>query len=323
MSCSKPISIGKNKINAPCGRCINCLQKKRSDWTIRALEEYKNSSSAFFVTLTYSEKYLPYVRIFDDEKSNKKTINLRKSDPIRQYLNEKSWTMDQKEIEKIIAELNGIDPNEIRKTRIMLKRIPTLKKSDLQNYFKRLRTINEKIKYFAVGEYGSKGSRPHYHAIIYNAKDITLLDKWTVLDKETGEMEPIGNVKIGDVSQASIHYITKYLINDESRDRRTQQPFQVSSKGFGINYTTDNGNYHRNSLSMEYIAKNGTKLYLPRYYKEKIFIEEKDKEAIKLKYSYIASLNEQEKLNETPELRAELRKKAKFLARKSSKSKSC
>jgi len=41
---------------------------------------------------------------------------------------------------------------------------------DLQKFFKRLRKLtNEKLKYYAVGEYGSTKMRPHYHIILYNA----------------------------------------------------------------------------------------------------------------------------------------------------------
>lgn len=48
-------------------------------------------------------------------------------------------------------------------------------KRDLQLFFKRFRKKlelkNIKVKYFAVGEYGTKNHRPHYHAIIYGWKE--------------------------------------------------------------------------------------------------------------------------------------------------------
>ncbi|AXL14883.1 replication initiator protein [Microviridae sp.] len=41
---------------------------------------------------------------------------------------------------------------------------------DLQGYLKRLRSGSlGELRYFAVGEYGDKTARPHYHAIIFNA----------------------------------------------------------------------------------------------------------------------------------------------------------
>ena len=43
----------------PCGKCIDCLQKRRNDWVFRIKQELKVSSSAFFVTLTYNDENLP------------------------------------------------------------------------------------------------------------------------------------------------------------------------------------------------------------------------------------------------------------------------
>lgn len=49
-----------------------------------------------------------------------------------------------------------------------------LSKKDVQLFIKRLRTrldrlnIEHNIRYFAVGEYGKKGKRPHYHLILWN-----------------------------------------------------------------------------------------------------------------------------------------------------------
>ena len=49
---------------------------------------------------------------------------------------------------------------------------PILVKKDLQDYIKRVRyyqgkITDSKIKYYAVGEYGTKTKRPHYHAIMF------------------------------------------------------------------------------------------------------------------------------------------------------------
>lgn len=51
-------------------------------------------------------------------------------------------------------------------------------KKDLQDFIKRLRRnleyhgYEEKLRYFAAGEYGTLKGRPHFHIIIYNWKDI-------------------------------------------------------------------------------------------------------------------------------------------------------
>lgn len=45
----------------------------------------------------------------------------------------------------------------------------SLRKSDLQKFFKRFRKflVDRKILYFACGEYGDATARPHYHALIF------------------------------------------------------------------------------------------------------------------------------------------------------------
>jgi len=42
-----------------------------------------------------------------------------------------------------------------------------LQRKDLTLFFKRWRKKHGKIRYFAVGEYGGKGARPHYHAVMF------------------------------------------------------------------------------------------------------------------------------------------------------------
>ena len=44
-----------------CRKCNFCLQNRRSDWSIRLLEEMKDHDSGYFITLTYADKYLPFI----------------------------------------------------------------------------------------------------------------------------------------------------------------------------------------------------------------------------------------------------------------------
>lgn len=43
----------------PCGKCFECLQKRRNDWTFRISKELEVSTAAHFITLTYDEDNLP------------------------------------------------------------------------------------------------------------------------------------------------------------------------------------------------------------------------------------------------------------------------
>lgn len=45
--------------DAPCGKCAACKQKRKSEWLARLIMEFKNSDSAFFITLTYDDEHIP------------------------------------------------------------------------------------------------------------------------------------------------------------------------------------------------------------------------------------------------------------------------
>lgn len=51
----------------------------------------------------------------------------------------------------------------------------SLEKRDIQLFLKRLRkSLRTRIRYLAVGEYGSRRDRPHYHLVIFGADSISL-----------------------------------------------------------------------------------------------------------------------------------------------------
>ena len=43
--------------DVPCGKCAACMQRKRSEWSVRLQNELQYASSAAFITLTYSDEY--------------------------------------------------------------------------------------------------------------------------------------------------------------------------------------------------------------------------------------------------------------------------
>lgn len=55
-------SSGKSRVErslVPCGCCECCIASTASEWQTRLRIEYENSSTAYFVTLTYDEDHLP------------------------------------------------------------------------------------------------------------------------------------------------------------------------------------------------------------------------------------------------------------------------
>lgn len=167
----------------------------------------------------------------------------------------------------------------------------TLKKEDVKRYMKDLRNTYRykqkgkyyydkvpKIKYYFVGEYGSKGHRPHYHAILFGADEDNIVNAW---DK--------GNVQIGTVTEASVAYTLTYLIVKSSLDKKHARDdrikeFQLMSKGLGEGYITDEviKSYKKDIYKMHILQEDGTKIGIPKFYRDKIFSDkEKSKQAHK------------------------------------------
>lgn len=150
----------------------------------------------------------------------------------------------------------------------------TLVKKDVQDFFKRLRKLTkQKISYYAVGEYGDTGERPHYHIILFNANPKIVENAWKLNDIT------LGNVHFGDVGDASVGYTLKYISKDKkipqfNGDDR-QKEFALMSKGLGAGYLTQNMvKWHTkgNIENKVYLPlKDGKKAAMPRYYKDKLW----------------------------------------------------
>lgn len=207
MRCPNPRYVWpKGKVIAvPCGKCLACLSNKRQDWSIRLMQEYKVSEFAFFVTLTYNEKFIPEFG---------------------------------------------------------------LSKRHLQLYFKRLRKVCGKLRYYAVGEYGSKTLRPHYHAIIFNCSESAIRGAWRLGERD------IGIVHLGKVTEASVAYVLKYVVQSKDELPIGFNPtFAVMSRGhaLGGHYLSDAMvKWHRENEA-NYVVRYGEKQRLPRFYKDKIW----------------------------------------------------
>lgn len=151
--------------------------------------------------------------------------------------------------------------------------VPTVVKSDLQNFIKRLRKFyygskRSSIRYYAVSEYGSRTQRPHYHCIIYNVPVGRLQ-----FGEDVQSIWKSGFVDVGSVTEASIQYVTKYVINrDFELPIGYTRPFSLMSKGLGKSYVDKWSDWHHASPDRWHsVRPNGVKISLPRYYVDKLF----------------------------------------------------
>lgn len=156
--------------------------------------------------------------------------------------------------------------------------VPTVEKKHLQDFFKRLRHYldGRKIRYYAVGEYGTKTQRPHYHAIIFGLHplEIEFIHKaWN--DYKDSKDYQTGHAMATSLNDARIHYTTKYHLNykpKSDRDQTRQSEFALMSRkpGIGANYLERATTYHRETQN-HFVMLEGFKQPMPRYYFNKIW----------------------------------------------------
>lgn len=81
------------ELQLPCGKCLACKENARRDWALRCVEELKESSTGYFVTLTYEEG---------------------KAKTKRTPWNEYQTTLDKKDIQLFLKRLRKKTKNKIR-----------------------------------------------------------------------------------------------------------------------------------------------------------------------------------------------------------------
>lgn len=68
----RPVSIlNPEFFTVPCGKCGLCLQHRRDQWRFRLEAEANNSTSGYFITLTYDDSHIPM-----DSKPSKRHLQL-------------------------------------------------------------------------------------------------------------------------------------------------------------------------------------------------------------------------------------------------------
>ena len=246
--CSNSIKVKDLDFRVPCGKCLQCQKKRRSDWSLRLEDEYYSSDSAYFITLTYNDISIPRT------ETGYGTLNKKH---VQDYIKR----LRNKQV-KLVREMYDCKANEVYK------------------YIKPLR-------YYAVGEYGSKTRRPHYHILLFNLEQ-SLMDQMQMqwVNKQT--KISYGHVDIGSVTGASINYVTKYMFKPFGKNDERTKPFSLMSKGrkvsgerkaqgvkeygiIGYNYIKTYGNYHTDNSDLTRADYKGNVRRLPRAYLRRIF----------------------------------------------------
>ena len=158
----------------------------------------------------------------------------------------------------------------------------SLQYRDLETFWKRLRKQIGKLRYYAVGEYGDKTLRPHYHACIFGhdftensiISNTSPFQMW--INLELSKCWGLGDVKVGaltfETARYTASYVTKKLRSKQKYvrvDEETgelialEQPRAFMSKNLGKAWWDAYGNQLKDH---DYVVINGRKQKPPKAY---------------------------------------------------------
>lgn len=142
----------------------------------------------------------------------------------------------------------------------------SLVKRDLQLFIKRLRkeVKDHGIRYYAVGEYGGRFGRPHYHGIVFG---LGLAEK-----SHVASCWGKGFVMVGEANALTIRYVAKYIQKKAMGDYKKEMinqglepEFSIMSLKPGIGYNFAQ-KYISNWREIGFVVQKGIKRKIPRYY---------------------------------------------------------
>lgn len=187
VSCFRPVSIkdcyGRSQM-VGCGSCPACQDRKRNSLSNRlALEEHR-AKYCSFVTLTYDESHLPIVdvsRLFSS--SDGEIVDLLQNYDFNEDFSTPS-VVNTEELRNSVIMYNKhrafykANYSVNRNVTYENNQVAVLVNRHLQLFIKRFRKYaykkyNEKIRYYAIGEYGTQSLRPHWHILFfYSSSDL-------------------------------------------------------------------------------------------------------------------------------------------------------
>lgn len=181
-----------------CGHCPSCILRRSGIQTNLLTTYSAQFRYVYFVTLTYAPQFLPTLEVsvvetctddiadvscvpaIDDLDAGdpntylfgfrsvprSSSVRLKSSTVERTFKDPEirfTYPMKPKELLSILGKVNHNVPN----------RLPYICNRDLDLFLKRLRSYypDEKLRYYAVSEYGPTSFRPHWHLLLFSNSD--------------------------------------------------------------------------------------------------------------------------------------------------------
>lgn len=233
-----PAVIDKKTLYVPvgCGKCIECKKQKSRQWQVRLHEEIRHDNTGKFITLTYSNE----------------------------------------EYKKLSEEITGVTDYNLD------NEIATL---STRRFLERWRKKYKKsVKHWFITEIGGNNQENiHIHGIIFTKIDNETISKiWkygiiTIGCSKYNNGKRLDKNDIGYVNERTINYIVKYVNKTDEKHPNYNSKI-LTSAGIGKNYMkrydSKRNKYNNNETIETYTTRQGFKINLPIYYRNKIYTEE-------------------------------------------------
>lgn len=224
------------KVPIGCNNCIECRKQKARAWQIRLLEEVKKGNKGYFVTLTFSNEN---IKKLIEMPGNKNRIGL---------INLEGYELD----------------NEIATLGVRL-------------FLERWRKEHKKsLRHWLITELGHNGTENiHLHGVVWTEKDFEEVRKhW-----QYGYVYPRykNEIKKNFVSEKTINYVIKYVTKCDKKHKEYKSKI-LTSAGIGNNYIERPDSiknvFNEEKTNETYLTRQGYKLNLPIYYRNKLYSED-------------------------------------------------
>lgn len=252
-----------------CGHCEACQQEKALKRTNRVKNEFNSGRTCVFVTLSYADPYVPYIkkseffefkkkvdagehptlnvyRDYDAKQSSHGLVVKKNLEPIRQitqfdyYYHDRPYSVSSaglSDFENLHYVRNGKDYFHYGK-------IGVLNYDDYRTFYKRIkrylkyREYDKPYELFYVGEYGGDYARPHFHVLFsispgdYELFKAAIISSWSFSDHDRLPREV-------EIAYDPASYLSSYVNSGEVlpavlSDAPPFRPRHKSSHGFGM-----------------------------------------------------------------------------------------
>lgn len=201
-----------------CGKCAACLQEKAAYRANRIRLNEDNGNIALFVTLTYTNECVPYIRKSQPYDKNGKLIILR---DVRLKHSRKEFCPFEYKVNRLKSDISVVtdfvDYNSLPELNKKAGCVGVCYYEDFKNFNKRLRQnlkrhyhVQSNFTYYGCSEYGSKSKRPHFHALYFiNPKDeqafrSAIVESWSFAN-------PLRTARYIELARNAASYVASYV----------------------------------------------------------------------------------------------------------------